>query len=66
MEPRKENQEKVQKAEKACLQFMQLEERATPSVALDVLGLVTADIHLDLQLNVTTPVGANVDLNLTL
>jgi hypothetical protein len=44
----------------------ELEHRLTPTVALDVLGLVTLDVHLDLQLNVTTPVGANVDLALTL
>jgi hypothetical protein len=63
MEPRKENREN---AEKACLQFTQLEDRATPSVAIDVLGVATVDVHLDLQLNVSTPLGVNVDLGLTL
>jgi hypothetical protein len=43
-----------------------LESRINPSVSLDVLGLVTADVHLDLQANVTTPVGLNVDLALSL
>ena len=43
-----------------------LETRLNPSVTIDVLGLATVDVHLDLQANVTTPVGANIDLALTL
>jgi hypothetical protein len=43
-----------------------LETRLNPSVTIDALGLATVDLHLDLQLNVTTPVGVNVDLGLTL
>ena len=43
-----------------------LECRINPSVSIDVLGLAAVDVHLDLQANVTTPVGANVDLALTL
>ena len=64
MEPQKENMEKV-KVEKASLKFMELEDRATPSLALNVLGLVTADLHLDLQANIATPI-LNTDLNLSL
>ena len=43
-----------------------LESRVNPSVTIDALGLVTVDVHLDLALNVTTPVGVNVDLALSL
>jgi hypothetical protein len=43
-----------------------LETRLNPSVSIAVLDLVTVDVHLDLQANVTTPVGLNVDLALTL
>jgi hypothetical protein len=47
------------------LQLTELDDRTTPTVAIDVLGLATVDLHLDLQANITTPV-ASVDLNLTL
>jgi hypothetical protein len=61
MEPRTET-----KVEKATLRVTELESRETPSVAIDVLGLATVDVHLDLQTAITTPLGLNVDLNLTL
>lgn len=60
MEPRTEN-----KDNRARLQLTELDDRTTPTVAIDVLGLATVDLHLDLQANITTPV-ASVDLNLTL
>jgi hypothetical protein len=56
---------KVKKPDKVRLNLTELPDRNTPSVTLDVLGLVTADIHLDLQANITTPV-TTVDLNLSL
>jgi hypothetical protein len=60
MKPHKHNEHNTR-----C-QVETLECRLNPSVSLDVLGLVTADVHLDLQANVSTPVGVNVDLALTL
>jgi hypothetical protein len=60
MEPRKQNQQKT------LLEVMELEDRITPTVAINVLELATVDVHLDLQANVSTPVGVNVDLSLTL
>jgi hypothetical protein len=60
MEPRKQK-----KAETVRLNVTELPDRNTPSVAVDVLGLATVDIHLDLQAHVSTPI-ANVDLNLSL
>jgi hypothetical protein len=43
-----------------------LECRLNPSVSIDVLGLAAVDVHVDLQASVTTPIGVNVDLALTL
>ena len=60
MEPRE-----MKKPQTARLNLTELPDRNTPSVALDVLGLVTADIHLDLQANITTPI-TTVDINLSL
>jgi hypothetical protein len=62
MEPR--NKEKTELTTR--LGIMELEDRTVPSIAIDVLGLATVDLHLDLALAVTTPVGANVNLDLTL
>jgi preprotein translocase SecE subunit len=45
------------------LQLEELPDRIAPSVAIDVLGLATVDVHLDLQASVSTPV-PSVDLNL--
>jgi hypothetical protein len=60
MEPHKEKQEKKRRFE-----IVELEDRIAPTVAIDVLGLATVDVHLDLQANVETPV-ASVDVGLTL
>lgn len=60
MEPHKEKQEKKRRFE-----IVELEDRIAPSVTIDVLGLATVDVHLDLQANVETPV-ASVDVGLTL
>lgn len=60
METRKETQES-----KRRFQITELEDRIAPTVAVDVLGLATIDLHLDLGVNVETPV-ASVDVNLTL
>ena len=57
MQPRTDN--------RAQLQLTELDDRTTPTVAIDVLGLATVDLHLDLQANITTPV-TTIDLNLTL
>jgi len=61
MQPRKQ----TKKPETVRLHVTELPDRSTPSVAVDVLGLATVDIHLDLQANITTPV-TTVDLNLSL
>jgi hypothetical protein len=60
MEPRKENNR-----ETVRLNLTELPDRATPSVTVDVLGLATVDLHLDLQANITTPV-LSTDINLSL
>jgi hypothetical protein len=60
MKPQNQNEQTTR------FEVERLETRLNPSVSIDALGLATVDVHLDLQLNVTTPVGANVDLNLTL
>jgi len=60
MELRKEKKE-----EQVRLEVTQLDDRITPSVAIDVLGVATADVHLDLQAHVATPIGANVDVGPT-
>jgi hypothetical protein len=56
----------LQQEQQGRFQIIELEDRIAPTIAVDVLGLATVDVHLDLQLAVTTPVGANVDLGLTL
>lgn len=60
MESQKQNEHNTR-----C-QIETLECRLNPSVSIDVLGLAAVDVHVDLQANVETPVGVNVDLALTL
>jgi hypothetical protein len=60
MKPHKQNEHNTR------FEVEALETRLNPSVTIDVLGLAAVDVHLDLQANVTTPVGVNVDLALSL
>jgi len=55
---------KDKKDEPVRLEVTQLDDRITPSVTVDVLGLVHAEVPLDLQSHVSTPIGVNVDLSL--